>query len=167
MKIELSTRENLKDILNIINQAKLYMKENGINQWNEDYPKIESLENDILNKNSYVVKDNNKIIGTFVLIFGDEKSYQKIEGSWKTDLPYGTLHRVAIDNSYKGKGVASFILDFAENMAREKNIFSLRIDTHRDNISMRRFIEKSNFNFCGIIYVEDGTPRVAFEKILK
>ena len=57
MKIELSTRENLKDILNIINQAKLYMKENGINQWNEDYPKIESLENDILNKNSYVVKD--------------------------------------------------------------------------------------------------------------
>ena len=26
MKIELSTKENLKDILNIINQAKLYMK---------------------------------------------------------------------------------------------------------------------------------------------
>lgn len=167
MKIELSTRENLKDILNIINQAKLYMKENGINQWNEDYPKIESLENDILNKNSYVIKDGDKIIGTFVLIFGDEKSYQKIEDSWKTDLPYGTLHRVAIDNSYKGKGVASFILDFAETMAKEKNIFSLRIDTHRDNISMRRFIEKSNFDFCGIIYVEDGTPRVAFEKILK
>ena len=66
MKIELSTRENLKDILNIINQAKLYMKENGINQWNEDYPKIKSLENDILNKNSYVVKDGDKIIGTFV-----------------------------------------------------------------------------------------------------
>ena len=62
MKIELSTRENLKDILNIINQAKAYMKENGINQWNEDYPKIESLENDILNKNSYVVKDGDKII---------------------------------------------------------------------------------------------------------
>ena len=103
MKIELSTRENLKDILNIINQAKLYMKENGINQWNEDYPKIESIENDILNKNSYIVKDGDKIIGTFVLIFGDEKSYQKIEGAWKKDIPYGTLHRVAVNNSYKEK----------------------------------------------------------------
>lgn len=167
MKIELSTNENLKDVLNIINQAKLYMKENGINQWNEDYPKIESLENDILNKNSYIVKDGEKIIGTFVLIFGDEKNYQKIEGNWKTDLPYGTLHRVAVDNLYKGKGIAKFILDFAERKAKEKNIFSLRIDTHRDNLSMRRFIEKSNFDFCGIIYVEDGSPRVAFEKILK
>lgn len=39
MKIELSKKENLKDILNIINQAKLYMKEKGINQWNENYPK--------------------------------------------------------------------------------------------------------------------------------
>ena len=143
------------------------MKENGINQWNEDYPKIKSLENDILNKNSYVVKDDEKIIGTFVLIFGDEKSYQKIEGAWKKDIPYGTLHRVAVNNNCKGKGVAGFILDFAEAMAREKNISSFRIDTHRDNISMRRFIEKSNFDFCGIIYVEDGTPRVAFEKILK
>lgn len=167
MKIELSTKENLKDILNIINQAKLYMKENGINQWNKDYPKIESLENDILNKNSYVVKDNDKIIGTFVLVFGNEKNYQKIEGSWKTDIPYGTLHRVAVDNSFKGKGVAGFILEFAETMAREKNIFSLRIDTHKDNLSMRRFIKKSGFDFCGIIYVEDGSPRVAFEKILK
>ena len=63
--------------------------------------------------------------------------------------------------------MASFILDFAEAMAKEKNVFSLRIDTHRDNISMRRFIEKSSFDFCGVIYVEDGTPRVAFEKILK
>ena len=166
MKIELSTKENLKDILNIINQAKIYMKENGINQWNEDYPKIESLENDILNKNSYVVKDDEKIIGTFVLIFGDEKSYQKIEGAWKKNIPYGTLHRVAVNNNCKGKGVAGFILDFAEAMAKEKNVFSLRIDTHKDNISMRRFIEKSNFDFCGIIYVEDGTPRVAFEKTL-
>ena len=167
MKIELSTKENLKDILNIINQAKIYMKENGINQWNEDYPKIESLENDILNKNSYIVKDNDKIIGTFVLIFGNEKSYQKIEGAWKKDIPYGTLHRVAVNNNCKGKGVAGFILDFAEALAKEKNVFSLRIDTHKDNISMRRFIEKSNFDFCGIIYVEDGTPRIAFEKILK
>lgn len=167
MKIELSTKENLKDILNIINQAKLYMKENGINQWNEDYPKIESLENDILNKNSYIVKDGDKIIGTFVLVFGNEKNYQKIEGSWKTDMLYGTLHRVAVDNSFKGKGVAGFILEFAETMAREKNIFSLRIDTHKDNLSMRRFIKKSDFDFCGIIYVEDGSSRVAFEKILK
>lgn len=167
MKIELSTKENLKDILNIINQAKLYMKKNGINQWNEDYPKIESLENDVLNKNNYVVKEGDKIIGTFVLVFGNEKNYQKIEGSWKTDTPYGTLHRVAVDDSFKGKGVASFILNFAETMAREKNIFSLRIDTHRDNTSMRRFIEKSNFDFCGIIYVEDGSSRIAFEKILK
>lgn len=167
MKIKVSKKEDLKDILNIINQAKKYMKENGINQWNEDYPKIESLENDILCGNSYVVEENNKIIGTFVLIFGEEKTYQKIEGSWKTNFSYGTLHRVAVDNFYKGKGVANFILNFAENEAIKNNIFSLRIDTHKDNLPMRKFIEKSHFDFCGIIYVEDGSQRIAFEKNLK
>lgn len=167
MKIELSKYENLNDILNIINQAKIYMKKNGINQWNKDYPKLESLEKDILDKTSYIVKDGEKTIGTFVLVFGEEKNYQKIEGAWKTNFPYGTLHRVAVDNNYKGQGVASFILNFAKYEAIKKSVYSLRIDTHKDNSSMKRFIEKSGFEFCGITYVEDGSPRIAFEKVLK
>lgn len=108
--------------------------------------------------------DNEKIIGTFVLIFGEDETYKNIEGSLKTNSSYRTLHRVVIHNNYKGKNLAKLILDFSMEKAFEKNIHSLRIDTHQKNLSMKRFIEKSNFDYCGVIYVSDGTPKIAFEK---
>ena len=39
----------------------------------------------------------------------------------------------------------------------------LRIDTHENNKVMQRALEKQGFERCGIIYVPDGTPRIAFE----
>ena len=39
------------------------------------------------------------------------------------------------------------------------------MDTHEDNISMQRLLEKNNFKYCGIIYLEDGNKRIAFEKL--
>ena len=41
----------------------------------------------------------------------------------------------------------------------------LRADTHADNLTMQRCLEREGFVRCGTIYVEDGTPRVAFERI--
>ena len=40
----------------------------------------------------------------------------------------------------------------------------LRIDTHRDNRIMQRLIEKHGFTYCGIIWLEDGTERLAYER---
>ncbi|WP_300360505.1 GNAT family N-acetyltransferase [Fusobacterium sp.] len=164
MEIKIANKNNIKSILEIINQAKLYMKEINLNQWDETYPNTQTISYDIENDINYILVDNEKIIGTFVLIFGEDETYKNIEGSWKTNSSYGTLHRVAIHNDYKGKNLAKLILDFSMEKALEKNIHSLRIDTHQKNLSMKRFIEKSNFDYCGIIYVSDGTPRIAFEK---
>ena len=44
-------------------------------------------------------------------------------------------------------------------------MLSIRIDTHEDNKPMRRFLEKCGFKFCGIIYLEDGSKRLAYEKL--
>lgn len=42
---------------------------------------------------------------------------------------------------------------------------SLRADTHADNKIMQHLLEKNGFARCGIIHVEDGTPRVAYQKL--
>ena len=41
---------------------------------------------------------------------------------------------------------------------------NLRIDTHRDNHPMRNAIRKFGFTYCGIIWTDDGTERLAFQK---
>jgi RimJ/RimL family protein N-acetyltransferase len=43
---------------------------------------------------------------------------------------------------------------------------NIRIDTHRDNAIMQHLLEKNGFVKCGIIYVEDGSPRIAYQKRL-
>ena len=39
----------------------------------------------------------------------------------------------------------------------------IRIDTHKDNISMQTAIERFGFRKCGNIYVRDGTERIAYD----
>ena len=40
------------------------------------------------------------------------------------------------------------------------------IDTHEDNQSMQKLLAKNQFSYCGIIYLSDGSKRLAFEKVL-
>lgn len=39
---------------------------------------------------------------------------------------------------------------------------NVRVDTHANNTTMQRLIEKSGFKKCGIIHVRDGSPRIAY-----
>ena len=40
---------------------------------------------------------------------------------------------------------------------------NLRIDTHRDNFIMRHNILKYGFRYCGIIFLESGDERIAYQ----
>ena len=66
----------------------------------------------------------------------------------------------------KGRGVAGELFKNIEEVCLENNINNIKIDTHRENKSMQRFLNKNGFEYCGIIYLKDGAERIAFEKIL-
>ena len=110
----------------------------------------------VLKDISFTVEEG-EIHAAFVFILGEEPDYAVIEdGSWTSSAPYGTIHRIA--GSGAGKGVFRECLAYC--MSRISNI---RIDTHRDNAIMRHLLEKHGFQECGIIYVEDGSPRIAYQ----
>ena len=77
-------------------------------------------------------------------------------GQWRSDVPYAVLHRVASDGTTHGVAAAMFA--FAKDC-----VDHLRIDTHQDNLPMQGAIAKAGFERAGIVYVSDGTPRVAFD----
>ena len=116
----------------------------------------------------YVMEENGKIIGTLAVIFDGERTYDKIyDGEWKTtEEPYAAIHRVAVDAECKGQGIAGAMIAEVEKMCREKGVRSMKNDTHRDNQSMQRMQAKNGFEYCGVIYLEDGAERIAFEKIV-
>ena len=97
------------------------------------------------------------IVGYFALLPSPEPTYDVIDGAWLTDEPYGVIHRMA---SYpEVHGIFSTVIDYAG-----AHYSHLRIDTHRDNRIMQHLIGKHGFTYCGIIWLQDGTERLAYER---
>lgn len=159
---------DLDQIVEIIELSKKYLKETKVDQWQDGYPAKEDLRRDIESGNSYVLTNKDEIVATTVISLDGESTYNSIfNGEWITNEDYIVIHRVAVHDKYKGKGIFKELIKEAESLALNKGISSIKIDTHRDNISMQRAVVKNDFKKCGIIYLEEGSERIAFEKVLK
>lgn len=55
MHVRASEIKDLSRVMDLINQAKEYFKDNDINQWQKGYPDINTILDDILSGNSYVL----------------------------------------------------------------------------------------------------------------
>jgi ribosomal protein S18 acetylase RimI-like enzyme len=167
MEFRKSVGTDVDSIMKIIRQAQAYFKEDGIDQWQNNYPNVETIENDIKNKYGYVLLENNIIIGTAAVSFDGDKNYDFIyDGKWMSSDEYAVIHRIVVDSDHKGSGLASVIIENVENMCLYRGVHSIRVDTHKENKSMQRLLQKNGFKYCGKIYLEDKSERIAFEKIL-
>lgn len=157
-RVRQAVLEDFDRILEIYAIARKFMANTGNpTQWGSNYPPVQMLKADIPAGNLYVVEDD-AIHGVFAYFTAPDPTYAYIEdGAWLDDSPYGTIHRVAADGS---GGVFSAVLNFAV----EQNPH-VRIDTHHDNRVMQHVLEKHSFQRTGIIYLEDGDPRIAYERV--
>lgn len=161
MVIRKAKFSDLNLILKIYETAREYMRKTGNpDQWGTDKPKKELLEDDIQKGQLYVGEgDDGEIHFVFAFILGEDPTYSYIEnGSWPSDEPYGTIHRIASDATVSG------VVKTAVNYCRN-TISNIRIDTHEKNKTMQHVLEKLGFTKCGIIYIEDGTPRIAYQLV--
>lgn len=159
MTIRTAALADLENILPIYSYARKQMALNGNpTQWGSSHPSTDVLTDDINNANLYLIEENEKPVGVFAFIIGTEPTYQEIDGEWPNELPYGTIHRIASNG--EAKGILKKCLDFCASL-----LPNIRIDTHKNNAVMRHLLEKEGFQTCGIIYVEDGSPRIAYQKM--
>ena len=147
------------DIMEIYAIARGFMKIAGTpTQWGDIFPPEDMVRNDIALQQNYVVELAGRVQAVFAMIPGVDPTYPVIEGAWLNDEPYAAVHRVASRGEVKG--LTGRILDWA--LAQSPNI---RIDTHDDNIPMQRALASAGFTPCGRVWMEDGSPRIAYQKI--
>ncbi len=162
LQIRKTKKEEIEKLLDIFEQGRRIMRENGnLKQWTGGYPTREIVERDIENENSYVCLDeSDEIVGTFAFIPGEEPTYARIyEGQWlDEDQSYATIHRLA--STVDSHGVAAACLEWCE-----RQISNLRADTHRDNYILQHILLKHGFSYCGVIYLQNGDERLAYQKI--
>ena len=146
MHVRASEIKDLSRVMDLINQAKEYFKDKDINQWQKGYPDINTILDDILLGNGYVLSKHSHLYGTMHFIIGIEPSYVKIyNGHWLTDTrQYGIIHRFVIDNNHKGNGYAKKLLETGEHAPKEVVRFL-------ENVL---FTTLTNVNFDADVHVE-------------
>ena len=166
-RIRPATAADLPALRPVFEAAKAIMRADGNpTQWAAPgFPPAALILRDIDLGGGYVIETSpvipseakESIVAYFALLSSPEPTYDSIDGAWLTDEPYGVIHRMA--SFPDAHGIFAAIMDFAA-----ERYAHLRIDTHRDNRIMRHLIEKHGFTYCGIIWLEDGTERLAYER---
>lgn len=149
--------EDLGRIEEIYAYARRFMAETGNpTQWGSSHPPHNQLERDIQAQNLYVITRGDTIHGVFYFLIGEDPTYNEIfDGAWRSESAYGTIHRIA------GDGSGGILKQAVSHCLGRIN--HLRIDTHHDNVVMQKALNKLGFSRRGIIYIEDGTPRIAYD----
>ncbi len=138
----------------------------GVDQWQDVFPGEGDFARDIALAQLWVLADGaDAPVAVAALCFGEDPSYRVItDGGWLGNPPYAAIHRVAVSDPCKGRGVAGVLFAALCGVARDSGCRTVRVDTHEDNRSMRRALEKSGFVYRGRIQTAHGSPRVAYEK---
>ncbi|NCC67548.1 MAG: GNAT family N-acetyltransferase [Clostridia bacterium] len=173
MAVRAAKKSDLDSIMAIIEDARRFMREKGVNQWQNGRPGRELFESDIEADSCFVCAEGDAIAGVISIFSADEPSYCVVyDGKWLTHgLPYAVFHRFAVSDEYRGKGIAAKLLSFSENYAKVCGMKSIRGDTHRDNMSMRGLLQKCGYNLCGTIHIDEPAPgdieRLCYEKVFE
>ncbi len=165
MKLRKATQADSAKIWTILQDAIAQRKQDGSKQWQDGYPNEAAIANDIEQQWGYVLIDCDEVVAYAAISFDGEPAYDNLEGEWLTTDTYVIIHRLATAKVAKGKGYALSLIKLVEQLAVEREVFSLKIDTNFDNGAMLHILKKLGYTYCGEVSFR-GDYRKAFEKIL-
>ena len=94
-------------IMEIIRQAQAQMRALGSRQWQDGYPSARDIMADLAAGRGRTLRLRERVIAYAAVGFDGEPAYLHIDGQWLTDEPYVLVHRIAVVDGERGRGVAA------------------------------------------------------------
>lgn len=164
MIIRHASLEDLPRILTIKEAATKHLHHIGINQWNDYYPNKTVFTEDINRQELYVLLEDHTVIGFACINQSHSEEYGAVNWKLSTDDAF-CVHRLAVDPTYHGKGIGSRLMRYAEELAREANVGSLRVDTFSENFITQKLFGKFGYSYVGdVFYGPVKKPFYCYEK---
>ncbi|GEK28000.1 GNAT family N-acetyltransferase [Furfurilactobacillus siliginis] len=167
---------DLPAIKDIIMDARAFLAEQGIDQWQNGYPEDAVIAADIARGETVALKDDEgTILAIASLVKGFDTPYEGIvDGNWRvagTTNNYVSIHRVAMAKASRGHHLThDFFNLMLDQITADPDIESVRIDTHPENFGMQHVIETNGFTYVGLVPVIGGKPNetdVAYDLIVE
>lgn len=164
IKLRAASSEEIQTAVEIINMAKKHLKEQGIDQWQTGYPDYACIKQDILSQKGFFIAEDKTILGYLCIDYNGEAAYDNINGKWSASEKYVVVHRMALAENARGKGISNLVFQLVEQMSKKLGINYFRVDTDSDNKKMRHILNKNGFTYCGTIRF-DNSEKIAFDKL--
>ncbi|KGO22475.1 GNAT family N-acetyltransferase [Oenococcus alcoholitolerans] len=169
--IRKATIYDIDRMVQLIDQGKKLLADQGIPQWQKGYPRREDLLEDIKRSWTYLLIFDQDIVGTATIFQLPDPNYADIyQGKWQGDpqQKYATIHRITIDPHFSGNHLGDYFFSDLISEAYRLGYRQLRIDTHVKNKRMQHLAAKFSFDYAGIIYLDhdDTDQRNAYQLFL-
>lgn len=101
--------------------------------------------------NKYVAKDNDNVVGILAI---------------KKEICASVIYFLATKRGYRGKGIGTLLLNYAEEVAKKSKCSFLRVDVYDEYERNKNFYIKNGFSESGTIknYYEIGDSQAFFFK---
>lgn len=135
------------------------------------YPTRLDAENGLKANALYIARTGDKTAGSIILKHEPEEGYR--DGKWLIEDDYEHIYVVytlAVHPHFLKCGIGTELLMFAEQVAREEQCVSIRLDVVKDNVPAERLYRKCGYQLTGTVslgYEAYGLPWYnLYEKLL-
>jgi GNAT superfamily N-acetyltransferase len=149
MLIRTATVPDIPAIMQLISRVVPLMQAEGNYQWDAHYPNERVFENDIARGQLWVAELDGNLAGVAAITTDQDPEYAQV--GWDITQPAVVTHRLAVDPSFRGKGVAGALLQQAERVARLRGILLLRTDTNTQNQATQKLFPRLGYALAGKI----------------
>jgi ribosomal protein S18 acetylase RimI-like enzyme len=149
MRIRLAARDDIPALMELMRRVVPLMRAAGNLQWDETYPNETVFERDIDVGQLWVADAETCLAGLAAITMDQEPNYAQV--GWDVSEPAIVVHRLAVDPEFRGAGMAGALMQKAEEVAAERCITVLRVDTNTQNAAAQRFFSKLGYQLAGEI----------------
>jgi len=166
MQMRLATKDDLPSLMALVRRVVPLMRATGNLQWDETYPNEAVFQRDIDLNQLWVAMVDGNIAGVAAVTTDQDPDYTQV--GWNIEEPAIVVHRLAVDPAFRGQGAAGALMQKAEEVAVERDITVLRVDTNTQNEATQRLFPKLGYVLAGEISLEfrPGLRFLCYEKRL-
>lgn len=142
MEFRMAVMQDLEQLKAVYREIIRNMGERGIDIWDDIYP-CEFFADDIKNKRLYVLADGDEILSAFAL---EDTNEGEQAVTWHDmDAKAMYMERLGVNVKYAGKGIGTFMIEKAKEIARTSGVEYLRLFAANINQPAIRLYEKNGF----------------------
>jgi ribosomal protein S18 acetylase RimI-like enzyme len=166
MRIRLANHEDIPALMTLMRRVVPLMIASGNLQWDESYPNEEVFGRDIDLRQLWIAEIDSAIAGIAAITMDQEPDYAQV--GWDIEEPAIVVHRLAVDPAFRGAGVARALMQKAEEVAADRGLTVLRVDTNTQNEATQKLFPHLGYELAGEIGLQfrPGLRFFCYEKRL-